>query len=416
MKLLWISHFLLYPETGFGALERSRNLLCQLAKHHEIYLVSYYRRNKDLRRGVSLESARRDLEKYCKKIVLLAHVPSENLFAKGLKVLQSLVGNLPYSALIYRSSALEAAVLDILEAVDSIDLVHVDTIGLAENILGKINAPKALTHHNAESAMMRRRATRDGNGVRKLFLFLEALKLEHYERKHMIRYDLNVCVSELDKESLVKCNPSVPIEVIENGVDCSHYRREHIGGNMEQLVFMGSLDWYPNRDAMLFFCMEVWPILSAKHGALTLTIIGKNCPPKLAKLVAKCDRITLAGYLEDVRPVLKGASIFICPIRDGGGTRLKLLSAMAYGIPIVSTSIGCEGLEVEHEKHLLIADAPEEFCVQVGRLLKQPELRRALSENAFSLVQQKYSYDVIGKKITTLYENLVSGAYRETPV
>lgn len=401
MRILWVSHFLLYPETGFGALQRSRNLLRELSQRHEVYLVSYFRA-KNLELCSDIEIARRDLETCCKQVILIPHPFDETRFRKYFLLFKSLVLHLPYSSEIYYSKKLSQTVLSVVRDFH-IDIVHSDTIGLIDQVLDKLPCHKTLNHHNIESDMMYRRSEKERNLLKKLFFFIEARKIKSYERKYCPRYGLNLLVSELDEERLLKITKDLKTGVVENGVDCEYYQYSWQGIRNQELVFVGALDWYPNGDAMIFFCGGIWPALKKVFPELKMTIIGKNPPNKLLDLIDSQKDIELKGFVEDVRPFVKKARGFICPIRDGGGTRLKLLDAFAQGIPVVSTKIGAEGLDAEDGKHILIADTEEAFIKQIERTLFDDDLCMQLSLNGRRFVEERYSYGVIGEKLSRLY-------------
>ena len=332
-----------------------------------------------------------------------------NKFTKSIHAIKSLFSKLPYSICLYRSKDIEDEITNIINH-NNIDIIHVDTIGLIDNILDRINSKtvKVLNHHNIESDMMLRRAQKEESYFKKSFLVLEARNLQKYEYSFCPKYDLNIVVSDLDNKRLLDINKNIRTATIENGVDCKYFEHYYRGTNNRGLIFAGSLDWYPNDDAMFYFCREVWPILKNRYRDLSLTIIGKNPSGRLCSVVAKEQNIFLKGYVPDVRPYIKQAKIFICPIRDGGGTRLKILDALAQGIPVVSTNVGCEGLNLKDGEHILIANTPAEFFKQITLLLSNDELCNQLSWNGRYYVEEHYSFSAIGNKLSNLYEQLKS--------
>jgi glycosyltransferase involved in cell wall biosynthesis len=405
MRILWISHFLLYPQIGYGALQRSRNLLLELCKKHEVSLVSYYRKV-DLQLVSNLQEAKGDLEKYCKKVVLIPYPLDQNKLLKHILPIKSLFSTTPYSVNFYRSKVMMKEVVKMINTYN-IDIVHTDTLGLIDEILDNIKAIKILNHHNIESDMMRRRAQDEKNFAKKLFLLREAYLLKNYESKFCPRYDLNIVVSTLDDRRLREINKDVKTVVIENGVDCDYYRYYPRTEECKGLIFVGLLDWEPNTDAMVFFIKEVWPLLKKRFNNLTLTVIGRNPPKKLQDAIDESDGIILKGFVKDVRPFVKRAKVFICPLRVGGGTRLKILDALAQGIPVVSTEIGCKGLGLEDYKNVLIANTPQEFMEKIGQLLTDKELCNRLSRNGRVFVEKEYSFNIIGEKLSSLYEQII---------
>jgi glycosyltransferase involved in cell wall biosynthesis len=407
MKILWISHFLLYPETGYGALQRSRNLLLELSKRHDVYLLSYYR-TKDLESDYELRVAHSDLEKYCKKLILIPLTVEKTRYLRFIGMAKSIFSKLPYSVILYRSEALVEIAASMIHEY-KIDLIHADTLGLSENLSSGEDTFNVLNHHNIESEMMFRRADKDKNVIRKLFLLNEARKIREYEKRFCPKYDMNIVVSAIDEESLKKINKDVKTAVVENGVDCEYFSNNFGNDNRKGLIFTGRLDWYPNSDAMLFFCKAVWSHLKERFDSLTLTIIGKNPSRELLSLLEDEPDIHLKGYAPDVREYVGKAKIFVCPIRDGGGTRVKILDALAQGIPVVSTEVGCEGLSVKDEEHILVANHPNEFIEKIACLLSNEDLWNTLSMNGRRFVEEHYSFNVIGDRLSKLYEQAREG-------
>ncbi len=404
MRILWVSHFLPYPEAGYGALQRSRNLLLQLARTHDVYLLCYAR-DVDLRHGLPLDSACQDLRRHCKEVILLPYPGDGRRLRKGTLVLRSLVSGVPYSVLLYSSAAMSRYVERLVREHD-IDVVHADTLGLADDVDLGPDVARALTHHNVESAMMVRRARRTRNPLMRAFLSREARLLARYERRACPRYDINVVVSSLDRERLHQVVGDCASAVVENAVDCHYYGYHARTGGERGLLFVGPLDWYPNRDAMEFFCSAVWPLLRRRYPDLTLTVVGRNPGARLRQLAQRLGGIELTGFVPDVRPYAAQTRVSVCPVRDGGGTRLKILDVLAQGIPVVSTALGCEGLAATPEEHLLVADTPGEFVHQVGRLLTDDDLCRRLSESGRRLVEERFSCSVLGRRLAAVYEGL----------
>lgn len=375
----------------------------QLSRRHDVYLVSLYR-DSDLALVSDISCALSDLQRYCKLVSLIYHPVGG--WRAYLRALCSLGSSTPYSISMYKSHCLENTVLKILDRYP-IDLIHVDTMGLVDRMLLHLKgSSKVLNHHNIESAMMDRRAAKTVGLVSSAFFKLEAAKLRKYERTIAQRYDLHIVVSDLDERRLKEEIPSIRTAIVENGVDCDYFQPIHGGRTNQELVFTGALDWYPNESGMWFFCTEIWPALKYQHIGLRLTIVGKNPALRLRQLASSDSNIELLGYVPDVRPVVGRARIFVCPIVDGGGTRLKILDAMAQGIPVVSTSIGCEGLGLTPGQHLLVADTPGAFIKSITALLVDDELCGRLAASGCEYVAQRFSFDNLGGKLSSLYEQL----------
>jgi len=399
MNILWLSHFVPYPPKG-GCFQRSYNLLKEVARKNEVYLVAL--KHKESSHPESeVERAKEELEKFCKKVFIieLTSFSGPNL---PLLAFKSLFTRDPLTVNLFKSKKMRSVIRELVQDV-KMDIAHYDTISLAEYFHDIGNVPKYLTHHGVESFMIKRRVQNEPNVLKKFYLVIEAYKLRKYEQFHCPKFHLNITVSEDDKSLLGNISPESRIEVVENGVDVDFFlpQRAHI--NTNRLIFAGRLDQYSNMDAVLYFCLRVWPLVKEKFPEMRFTIIGNNPPPKLLEIADYDKGIELLGYVDDVRPYFADATISVCPIRDGGGTRIKILDAMAMGMPIVSTAIGCEGLKVTPEKDVLIANTPRDFVDKIEKLSSDDKLRKSMSSFARKTAEEKYSWKIVGNKLSSLY-------------
>lgn len=198
------------------------------------------------------------------------------------------------------------------------------------------------------------------------------------------------------------------VAVIPNGVDCAHHRPGLAEVRPNTLIYNGALTYSANYDAMRTFLAEIYPLVRQQNPAVTLSITGSTKGVDLTGLRLD-DSVRLTGYVEDIRLPVAGSTVCVVPLRQGGGTRLKILEAMALGTPVVATSKGAEGLEVVDGEHLLIADTPAAFAGAVGRVLRDPVLRARLAVNARALVEAKYDWPAIGAQFVELIEGEVRG-------
>ena len=175
----------------------------------------------------------------------------------------------------------------------------------------------------------------------------------------------------------------------------------------DALVFTGSMDWLPNDDAISYFCQEILPLVWQKNNALKLYVVGKNPSSVVKNLAHKDNRVIVTGRVDDVRPFVERSKIFIVPLRIGGGTRLKILEAMAMGKAVVSTTIGAEGIECKDGINIALADNPDNFAQKIIDLCKNPTLAATLGDNGRQLVCQKYDWTIVGKKLTDIYQEKI---------
>ena len=226
-----------------------------------------------------------------------------------------------------------------------------------------------------------------------------------YESQVCGCFNMCVGVSAQDRERLVALCPGMAVEVVSNGVDLDYFKPGDAEDEMS-LVFTGSMDWHPNEDAVLYFCHHVLPLIRTEFPEIKFCIVGSN-PSERVLGLQRLEGVVVTGSVEDVRPYISNAAVYVVPLRVGGGTRLKILQALAMRKAVVSTSIGCEGLDLQPEEHLLVADEPQQFAESTIRLVRDRSLRNRLSESGGALVREKYSWDVIVETLDLAYRRLI---------
>lgn len=409
MKVLWFSHLVPYPETGLGVLQRSYHLVRELARAHQVYLLAFVQRKiiKDLLGDVEegLQRAREHLNEYCARVEFLP-IPSDGSpSARAGLAVRSLAGSHPYTIRWLRSDLARSVAMDWNAAID-FDVVHFDTLSLAPYRGIFSRRVKSLDHHNIESDMMLRRAKIEKHPAKRLYFWQEGLRLRRYERRVCPQFDLNITCSDLDSERLKTVAPEVVVTEVPNGVDTEYFRPREEPERPFSLVFAGNLSWYPNAAAMLFFAERVWPALKSQLPEVTMDVVGGNPPPALSALAARDRNFRVHGFVPDVRPYVAAAALYVCPIMDGGGTKLKILDALAMAKPIVAHPIACEGIAVRDGHEVVFAREPGEFVNSIATLLASPQRRARMSASARSLAQSSYSYTFIGRKLVAELEKL----------
>jgi polysaccharide biosynthesis protein PslH len=293
---------------------------------------------------------------------------------------------------------------------ENYEAVITSTIGMAEYVkLAPPGTVRVLEEHNSLSRQMWERYQRQVQPLQRLRCWASWEKTRRYEAAVMRRHDLAVMVSEQDREASLRMLPGFagPVAVVPNGVDCVRNRPGMVDAEPAALVFNGALTYSANYDAMQHFLAEIYPLIKCNVPAANLTITGSLQHVDLAGL-ALDQSVHLTGYVEDVRSEVARSSICVAPIRQGGGTRLKILEAMALGVPVVATRKGAEGLEVVDREHILLADSPSAFAARVTELLADPALQSRLRANARRLVETRYDWRHLGATFTGLVEDLVS--------
>jgi len=393
MRILWLSHFLPHPPTGHGALQRSHNLLREAARRHEVHLVAMA-----MAESHADHASRSEAVSALESMVASVHtgVPSPDplRFRRGLHVASAVTGSWSYWERRLWSTALKQKFREVISR--GIDVVHVDAIFLVRYLEGLDDVRFVLNHHNVESDLLYKRADLRGSKMRRAFFRNEARKVARLEQYWSPRAQTNLVVSELDGERLRTLVGDVPTTVVANGVDLEYFSASNTASDPQHMAFAGGMDWFPNREAMEYLARELWPALRQDNPARRMTVIGRNPPTALLDAAQRDENLRVLGFVDDVRPHLSSAPIYLCPIRIGGGTRLKILDALAMSRALVSTGLGVEGLDLLDGVHYLRAETSDEFVAQVRRLERDPELRARLAAAGRALVEQNYSWGVIG--------------------
>lgn len=402
-KVLWLSHFIPFPPKG-GNLQRSYNLIRELSKAHDVTLLSFNQSN-IIGTPELLQAAKEHFSEFCTLADVLV-IPSER--SKIQRAILLLKGLLPWRT--YTVSWLEskeyAQKLNDLLSRNHYDIIHVDTISLAPYARHLENIKVVLNHHNIESAMMLRRAENESNLFRKLYFYQEGIKLQRLEQRICNKFNLNITCSDLDSERLKNTAVVTDCISIPNGVDLDYFQPIATKIKPKSLVFAGGLSWYPNLDAMTFFLKSVWPELVKQIPDISLTVIGKNPPAWMLEMQKEYSNLRITGFVDDVRPYLAEAQIYICPIKDGGGTKLKVLDALAMGKPLIADAIACEGIEVVNNESVIFASTPADYIEKIKFLIDNPVVGEDLSRNGAQLIKDRYSFQSIGKKMADIYSKL----------
>lgn len=398
-KLIWFSHFIPFPPRG-GAPQRSFNLLRNVAQDNEVTLVAFNMHAAD---PGQLEECRREFSRYCARVEFWEPPFRWRSTEWWWRLALSPALPAPYSCYSLWSLSHERRWQQLLQEVQP-TLVHVDSIVLALYFSGPQSCPHVLTHHNCESAMMLRRAELHPNPLARLYLHNQARKFVRLEREMCHRFPVNVVVSEQDGQGLVSQDSRMHVHVVENGTDTEYLTPVSGQEEPDSLVFAGNLRWYPNVSGLEFFVDRVWPLLKPQRPGLRLTLAGREASDSFVRWASRDPAITVVPDPADIRPWVARGWVFICPILDGGGTRLKILDALAMGKAVVSTTIGCEGLRVDPGKNILVADSPSGFAAEVLRVLGSAELRQQLGAAGRALVEQQYDWRAVSHQLRRSYD------------
>jgi glycosyltransferase involved in cell wall biosynthesis len=292
----------------------------------------------------------------------------------------------------YENSLMKAEI-ETRIASGNVDLIICDFLTPAVNMPESSVCPTVLFQHNVESLIWKRHYQVQSNPLKKAYLFDQYRKIRSFESEACRRFNQVIAVSQTDAEIMRREFDITTVDDVPTGVDTLYYKPdESIPRRPSNLVFTGSMDWLPNEDAIRWFTDAVLPLIRKSKPDLTVTVVGRNPSPALVELGKRDAAVEVTGRVDDVRPYMDRAAAYIVPIRIGGGTRLKIYEAMAMEQPIISTTVGAEGLPLVDGKHLLLADTAESFAAAVTRVLEDPGLARQLGASAASLVRERFGW------------------------
>ena len=409
MKILWLSHLIPYPPKG-GVLQRSYHMLYQLSRYHELDLLAFNQKSLISSLYVNVENgineAFEKLTFFCNRVQFFDIPSVANTKEKYKLAVKSLFNN-PYNINWLKSEVFNDYLNSLLKS-NKYDLVHFDTISFIPYLqFIKSSSAMSLDHHNIESHMLLRRAKNEKNFLKKIYFLQEGFRLKKYEEKFCPRFNLNITCSDIDSNRLLVIAPAAKVKSIPNGVDLGYFNSKGDLGFSNRIIFIGTMNWYPNIQAVEYIAEKLWPLLKLRHPDLVCDIIGANPPFEIRRLSEKFSDFNIHGFVDDIRPHLEAATVYLCPIRDGGGTKLKILDAFAMQKAMVAHPIACEGINVTHGLNVLLADNDAAFIDQVSLLLQSPLKRKALGVAARSLVEQNYGYEAIGKKLSDALQECV---------
>jgi glycosyltransferase involved in cell wall biosynthesis len=417
MQILWLSHVVPYPPKA-GVLLRTYYLLKSVAERHSVDLVAFVQRPlletyyPTLDEG--LNDSRRRLERFCRSVTFLPIAGIERPFGKVRTALEGLLLKDCYMARWLRSDVGTQVLLRLAQE-HRYDLAHFDVISLApyQRLLPKV--PATLGYHNIESHMLLRRAEKDRHLLRKLYFWQEGKRLARYERRMARQFAGHITCSELDSARLRELIPDIEPVCIPNGVDVDYFSPFHGPIKRNSLIFVSTLSWYPNVDAVLFLLRDIWPALKQLVPDVTLDIVGVGAPPSVVELARDREGVTVHGFVPDIRPLVDAAAIFVCPIRDGGGTKLKVLDAFAMAKCVVAHPIACEGIDVTDGVDVVLAESGAEFAQRLASLLNDDARRLEIGTAARKLVASRYTFEAIGRRLEQYLGELAGPVKAEGP-
>ena len=398
MRILFVTFGLPYPPDS-GVRIHDFYLIKNVSQHHSVSLLS-------LITSLEQEKHVNGLRRYCDMVDFVIAKP-RRVREHLSEIMRGFLAGRPLATHPYLYEEMVSKIHELVKnrGVDIVQIEHSFLAPYVEAIPADSNCKRILSFHNLGVNQYRRMIyLKNGLMERSLFLLKWMLMLR-WEAKYAERFDRCLVVSTLEEKELRSANPNVSVSVIENGVDTTLYQPLAESSNDNTLLFVGVMGYPPNIDAVLYFCESIMPLIQSRIPSLKLFIVGHEPAPEIRKL-AERENVVVTGYVDDVTTYYRQSQVTIVPLRGGGGTRLKILESMALGRPVVSTTLGCEGLDVTHKENIMIADTPSEFAECVVQLLTDKELKGRVVYNARHLVETYYDWKTISRRLMILYDNI----------
>jgi glycosyltransferase involved in cell wall biosynthesis len=388
MKILMLTPYLPYPLYSGGQI-RSYNLLKNLSKKHRITLFSFIRRNEE-------KKYLKYLKPYCQRVQVFKRRPAWN----PVNLLLALLTPYPFLVSIYLSFHFRQAITRELKN-GRYDLIHAETFYIMPN-LPKTKIPTLLVEQTIEYLVYQQFVRDFKLWAVKPLLYFDVLKINLWEKYYWRQATRLAAMSDSDRTMMNQSVKDKKVDVVANGVDVAYFSKVlPKAGNV--VLFIGNFKWLPNKDAANFLAAEIWPRIIIKLPEAKLLIVGKNPTPEILKL-GSLKGITVLGSVSDIRQALSKASVLLAPIRNGRGTKYKVLEAMASGLPVVTTKLGIEGIEAGGS--VLVAESPQELAEKTISVLKNRRLATQLAQEAKKIVYNRYNWLTISNRLNEVYQQL----------
>jgi len=393
MRVLMLTQVLPYPLDS-GPRFKTYHILKYLAEQHEVTLVSFVR-DSDTPAAVD------HLKGLCSAVQTVPMTRSRVRDAGYM--LASLALNRSFLMLRDERRAMRSLIRQVVAENGPFDVVHADQLNMATYALDVPAARRVLGEHDVAWALWRRICATLPQGPKRWLLEREWRLLRRYQHAISRRFDAILTVSEADRAALAGVvDDPAKIEVLPIAIDPGDgpLARDPDGPH---ILHLGTMFYLPNADAVLWFASQVYPRIRARLPQVRFTVVGANPPPEVRALADPQAGIAVTGYVPDVEPIIRHSSVLVVPLRAGSGIRVKILNALAQGLPVVTTTVGCEGIAVVPGRDLLVADMAEDFAEAVLRVLTDEALARSLAANGRRLVEQMYDYRVVCRKLDDIY-------------
>ena len=400
MRVLFVTPFLPSPPR-FGGQRRLDGLVRGLAQNHQVDVLSFNRT--DEWEHSSIEATR----KFCREVVTFSNLDLMDRREKRAMQLRSLASFHSFEHLLAAKRHDFQQALDGMLARNRYDVVQFEFVWMSAFRFDQraASAPLfVLDEHNVEYDILRRTTGTASGVVRLAYNALNWRKLAREEHTAWRRFDGVTLTSRRDQEIVQRDIPGARTAVVPNGVDLTEFSATVGSGDVDVLLFFGAINYFPNQEAVTYFIDHIFPLIRQRRPQAKFRIVGPGAPDSV--LARQGNGVEVVGMVDEVAPYIEAATAVVVPLRIGGGTRLKIVEALAKGKPVISTRLGAEGRDVTHDENLLLADEPEDFALQVERVLRDPALAARLGSAGRKLMEDRYSWTSIVVGLERFYESL----------
>jgi sugar transferase (PEP-CTERM/EpsH1 system associated) len=399
LKVLWVKSGGLLPLDTGGKI-RSFQLARELARKHQVTLFTFYPEHPADRHA--------ELEHVFSRVVRIPmKLAKRASFSDCVNYARNLFSGRPHAMTKYCRPEVAKELREHLRQ-EEYDVIICDFLLTAAVIPWGIPCPKIIFTHNVEATIWRRHYQVSRNPFWKAVSWREYRTMDNMERRYLRLADHVLTVSEADRRTFSEFLDPLKITVIQTGVDTEYFRPTPAQEEPNSMVFTGSMDWLPNEDGIFYFAEQILPLVRREIPNATLTVVGRSPSARLLALAEKNGGIKITGRVDDVRPYMSRAAVYIVPLRIGGGTRIKIFEAMAMGKAVLATSIGAEGLPVTHGRNILLADTPAAFADRAILLLKSRKSVETLGQAARILVEQHYSWGSVALGFEQVFQKVLA--------
>lgn len=406
MNILFVTPYLPYPLNN-GGLIRVHQLAVNIASRHKMTMLCMEPDNDAQRAGIPVLKERG----IALETVPVAH--NQLIRNKRQYQLRSLFSSKTYQYHQYHSPMMQQAIDRHLES-GQYDLVIVEFSQMGYYQFNT-DVPTYVDQHNVEYEIMLRTFQSERNPLRKLLAWSEWRKYRHHEIENCRKFTACLTTSARDAEILQQRAPEMQCHVVPNGVDSEFFSKRETQIDPNLILFTGTISYYPNTEGVIYFAQNIWPLIKEAHPDASFCIAGKAPPPEVCKLAQQDNSIEVTGSVDDMRDYYAKASVVAVPLRIGGGTRLKILEAMAMEKAVISTSLGAEGIDVTDGKNILLRDTPQDFADAVVATMKNEAERQRLEAAGRALVEEKYDWRAVTATLCQEFERDSDSGGEEIP-